>query len=131
MLVPPLPARVSGFVLAAALASPGFAQERWSCAAIKECRNDFDTCETLAGANFPLDLSADGKTAQMVTPVFRLTLALSQTTKAGRTFETATDDGTFSVTLDPDGVLVGLRTHESFGTMVEHRLTATCKKAAN
>ncbi|MES2541988.1 MAG: hypothetical protein V4583_15610 [Pseudomonadota bacterium] len=127
----PLPHLAPGLVLAVTLVSPGFAQETWGSAAIEECRSDFDTCEALAGFKFPLDVSADGKTARLVTPGFRLKLPLSQADEAKRTFATVTDDGIFAVTLEPGGAFVGLRTQEVFGTMVDHRLTATCKKAAN
>lgn len=122
---------VSGFAFSSTLVSPGFAQVTRVCATIEECRSDFGTCETLAGFNFPPDVSADSKTARLVTPDLRLTLALFQATDATRTFATETDDGRFAVTPEPGGVFVGLRTQEIFGTMVDHRLTATCKKAAN
>ena len=115
------------FLVSAPIAA---AQETWTCTAIEECRSDDGTCRSGENAQFPFGISADGKTSRMTTPAFDLTLASSTAASGTKAFETVTDDGTFAVLLEADGTFQGLWTQEIFGTMVEHRLSATCKKAA-
>jgi hypothetical protein len=105
------------------------AEEAWLCEIEKECSSVSKDC-TFTQGTFPVRIVQDGTVLEMPTPNRGLlSMTLAKDIASERAFSGTAPDLTYSVTLTAAGGFTGLLSETMFfGGVVEHTLTASCKR---